>query len=418
VAAQPRTAPTTVAAPDPTTTTLDLSALPSCWPDASLTQPTVPALPDLAAALDGFLADRSVAGRDVSVSVWVDGLGEVLAHDPDRALAPASNQKLLTAMGALTVLGPTARLTTEVRVQPTGELVIEPGGDATLASIGPHSLDSLAVQVRASGVTQASGLLVDETRHDGLRAASGWQPSLIPGSTGPLSAFMVDHNRWRSDAAFLADPATANADRLRDALVAQGVAVTGPTGYASAPSTGRVVAHIESATVAQLIGWMLQFSDNQVADELLQEVGLAARGQGSFAGGAAATQDAIAFLCVPMPGHTDDGSGLSHADARSARELRTLLQAARTASWWPLLDAGLPVAGRTGTLAERMRGTAAEGNVHAKTGTITGGASLTGVGRTAAGRAFVFSVIVNGAGAQNSGPAIDTFVAAIAASSA
>ncbi len=59
-----------------------------------------------------------IAPNAASVSVWIDGLGEVLTRDPDVALAPASNQKLLTAMGALAVLGPDARLATEVKLAP------------------------------------------------------------------------------------------------------------------------------------------------------------------------------------------------------------------------------------------------------------------------------------------------------------
>jgi serine-type D-Ala-D-Ala carboxypeptidase/endopeptidase (penicillin-binding protein 4) len=321
-------------------------------------------------------------------------------------------------MGALAVLGPEARLRTELRLTVTGDLVIEPGGDATLATSGPHSLAALAAQARASGVTQVAGaLLVDETRHDGARRAPGWQDWQIPTYTGPLSAFMVDHNRWRRDPGYLADPALANADRLRESLGAQGVTIAGPTLYAPGPVDGRVVALLESATVAQLVGVMLQHSDNQIADALLHEVGLVARTQGSLAAGAAATVDAVGSLCIPLPGYTDDGSGLSHTNARSARELRALVQAARTAQWWPALVSGLPIAGRTGTLSGRFKGTAADENVRAKTGTIIGGAALTGLGTTASGRAFVFSVIVNGPGAENSTGAIDAFVSAIAGSS-
>ena len=78
------------------TTTLDLSVLPSCWPDPWFGQPpTAPVPGDLAATLDAFAADARVAPNAASVSVWIDGLGEVLTHDPDVALAPASNQKLL-----------------------------------------------------------------------------------------------------------------------------------------------------------------------------------------------------------------------------------------------------------------------------------------------------------------------------------
>ena len=170
--------------------------------------------------------------------------------------------------------------------------------------------------------------------------------------------------------------------------------------------------------MAELVREMLQVSDNQIADMLVKDIGAKATGRGSMASGAAATLDALAPLCVPLTGTTDDGSGLSRADTRSARELRSVVQAARAAPWWPILFDALPRAGRSGTLAGRFRGTAAEDNVHAKTGTIIGGAALSGTGTTAAGRAFVFSVIVNGPNAGSSAGAIDTLVAAVARSGA
>jgi D-alanyl-D-alanine carboxypeptidase/D-alanyl-D-alanine-endopeptidase (penicillin-binding protein 4) len=415
-AAASRPSTTTTTAPIPTTTTLDLSRLPRCWADDSLWQPATAPPPALAAALATFAGAPGVAGNDVSVSVWVDGLGEVLTLDPDRALAPASNQKLLTAMGALAVIGPDVRLATELRLTEVGDLVVEPGGDATLSSTGPHSLDALAAQVRAAGVTTVAGsLLVDETIFDGARTASGWQDWQIPTYTGPMSAFMVDRNRWRGDAAFLADPALANADRLRAALAAAGVSVAGPTAYAAGPAAGTVVARLESPTVAELVTRMLQVSDNQVADLLVKRIGVAATGVGSVDAASTATNTALEPLCVPLVGHTDDGSGLSRRDARSARELRTLVQvASRRAPWWPVVAGGLPVAGRSGTLVSRLRGTAAEANVRAKTGTLIGGAALTGVGSTASGRAFAFSIIVNGPRAESSAGAIDALVAAVA----
>jgi D-alanyl-D-alanine carboxypeptidase len=80
------------------------------------------------------------------------------------------------------------------------------GGDATIRSDGPHSVAALADQVRANGVGRMLGaLVVDETRHDGQRRASGWQDWQMSTYTGPLSALMVQRNRWRTDPAFLAD---------------------------------------------------------------------------------------------------------------------------------------------------------------------------------------------------------------------
>jgi D-alanyl-D-alanine carboxypeptidase/D-alanyl-D-alanine-endopeptidase (penicillin-binding protein 4) len=225
---------------------------------------------------------------------------------------------------------------------------------------------------------------------------------------------MVDGNRWRADSAFLGDPALANADLLRGALARRGIEVRGPTVYAAAAVPGTVVASLVSAPVSVLVRDMLQRSDNQIADLLLKEVGDAATGTGSMANGFAATTTALAPLCIPLAGVADDGSGLSRGNARSAREWRVMLQAARTQPWWPAFVDGLPLAGRSGTLAGRFHGMAAEANVRAKTGTIIGGAALSGYGTTAGGRAFVFSVVVNGPGAEASAGAIDALVAAVA----
>jgi D-alanyl-D-alanine carboxypeptidase/D-alanyl-D-alanine-endopeptidase (penicillin-binding protein 4) len=389
---------------------------PPCVADPSFARPSLPAPDEVARAAARFVADPRVAGHAVGVSVWIDGYGEVLTTNPDLPLAPASNQKLFTAMGALAVLGADRHLTTELRLTPRGDLIIVPGGDPTITSAGSHSLAALARQVRDAGFGAITGaLFVDESRHDPARRAPGWQDWQIPTYTGPLSSFMVDDNRWRRDPAFLADPALANAERLRGALLLHGVTIAGGTGYGAAEAGAPAIATLASPPIGQLVRDMLQRSDNQTADLLLEEIGVSAWGIGSLANGAAATTTALEALCVPVAGATDDGSGLSRANQRSAREWRQLLQAARAAPWGPLLVDDLPVAGRSGTLSNRMRDTAAEGNVHAKTGTIIGGAALSGYGTTTSGRAFVFSVVINGPGAEQGTGAIDTLVAAIAA---
>ena len=399
---------TTTAVPPPETE-------PDCSPDRTLLEQAVTAPADLAAARDAFLRDPRIAPHSVSLSVWIDGYGEVLVHQPGLALAPASNQKLYTAIGALAVIGPDARLVTDVRLGPGGDLTIVGGGDATLTRRGPHSVAAMAEQVRAAGVTRVAGaLLVDESRHDGARRANGWQDWQLPAHTGPMSAFMVDDNRWRVDPAFVADPAVANAELLRQELGARGIAVDGPTREAPGGS-GRVVATLPSAPVAELVATMLRTSDNQIADLLLKEVAVAAGGVGSAAGAATVVDAALAPLCLTLSGVVDDGSGLSRTNARSAREWRVLLQAARDQPWWQRLHDGLPLAARSGTLASRFAGTAAAGNVRAKTGTIIGGTALSGYGTTSGGRAFVFSAVVNGPGSQAGAGAIDGLVAAIAA---
>ena len=62
----------------------------------------------------------------------------------------------------------------------------------------------------------------------------------------------------------------------------------------------------------------------------------------------------------------------------------------------PALIDSLPTAGVDGTLDDRMRGSAAQGNCHAKTGTLTGVSALSGYCFNESGRKFVFSILMNG----------------------
>ena len=120
---------------------------------------------DLRAAVAAALAAPGFAGADVSASVWVEGIGEVAGHGLDRPLLPASNQKLLTAVGALALLEPDHRVATRV-LQAGDDVVLVASGDPALTRTGPHSLAALAAQVRASGVRSVAGdLVVDVSRY-------------------------------------------------------------------------------------------------------------------------------------------------------------------------------------------------------------------------------------------------------------
>src|SRR5262249_60661145 len=120
---------------------------------------------------------------------------------------------------------------------------------------------------------------------DGLRRAGQWQDWQVPAYAGPLSALMVDDNRDRRDAEFLADPALANGQAFRFALAAHGVGVNGPTVHGVAAPNGAVIASLTSAPVLALLTDALQRSDNMAAEELLKEVGHATGAPGSTAGG-------------------------------------------------------------------------------------------------------------------------------------
>jgi len=190
------------APPAPLTVPPPPEPAPAAAAPAAPAPPPSPAAAALAALVDSRLVDPRLAGTTVGLSVWAEGLGEVAARNADVPLTPASNQKLFTAMGVLSLLPQTDTLVTEVRATGaqagrtvTGDLYVVGGGDPTLHAKGPHSLDDLAAAVKARGIDEIQGSLIgDETRYDTVRTAPGWLPQHVPVFIGPLSALVVDRN--------------------------------------------------------------------------------------------------------------------------------------------------------------------------------------------------------------------------------
>lgn len=383
---------------------------------------TTTTLPTPASALADLLADERIEGDAVSVSVSIDGQGEVVTHEPDLPLRAASNQKLLTAAGALAYLDPTERLQTRlVGTGPVvagvlhGDLVLVGGGDPTLGPLGPNSIDDLARQLGARGITRVSGrLLLDESRFDTVRTAPGW-PDLWWEDMGSLSALSIDRNWYDLDGAFLADPQPANGTLMKFALAVHGVSVDGTTATASV-SEGEVLATVSSPTITEIVNVMLVRSDNYYAEILVKEIGhRSTRAPGTTADGLAAIQRLFQGLCVTLDGIDADGSGLSYDNFRSSRELRSLLQASMTQPWGELLFAGLAVADGK-SFGGRYQDPAVHGRMRAKGGSLDVARSLTGFTATASNRTVTFSVVINGPNVRDANAAIEDFVTKLAQS--
>ena len=389
---------------------------------ASADEPT-PVMPAQRDALRRRL-EAALAGSTavtLSAAVDVDGYGAVLRRDAAHALPPASTQKSYVGLGALVALGPNARLRTEVarRKLPVagvldGHVWLVAGGDPYLTNAG---LRALARDVRAAGISTITGdVRLDDSRYDARRTASGWKSSFMPGHSGPLSAMAVDRNRWRSDSAFLADPALPAAVRFRDHLRAEGVTVRGTVRRERRPADAVTAAERLSGPVPAVVRRALKDSDNFAAELLLKEVGRVTRGDGSSAGGLAAVRALLREHAVPM-GAGADGSGLSAHDRQTTSGQVLLLRAAETSGSGAAFRAALPIGCRDGTLKRRYCGTAAEGRVSAKTGTLSGVRALSGYTETVSGRTVWFSFQLTGV--RDGGralAAIDRAVVALASS--
>jgi D-alanyl-D-alanine carboxypeptidase/D-alanyl-D-alanine-endopeptidase (penicillin-binding protein 4) len=321
----------------------------------------------------------------------------VYSRNASLPLLPASNEKLAVTYAALTALGPSFQIETDVlgegqQVDTTweGDLVLKGYGDPTLV---PGDLTVLAKQVRAAGITRVTGrVLADESWFDARRTAPGWKAAFYIEESPPLSALIVDRGlvgRYTSH-----DPALAAADLFRVALLRAGVRVAGGTAHGVADDSAVPLAAIDSAPLRAIVRWMDRVSDNFEAEMLLKQLGAIQAEHGTTAAGVGVVTGLLTQAGVPMGGvRLVDGSGLSLLDRFTANALVSLL-----AVMWndpgvrPELLAALPVAGRSGTLVDRMRGTAAAGVVLAKTGTTSNASALSGF----VGDRYVFSVLQNG----------------------
>jgi D-alanyl-D-alanine carboxypeptidase/D-alanyl-D-alanine-endopeptidase (penicillin-binding protein 4) len=389
-----------------------------------LTAVTPAATARAASPTDGLRAQVLGALAASSAKAWgteihLGGVGTVVSRNAGWALPPASTQKLPVAVSLLLATDPGRRLETEVRVTERvtdegvvrGDLVLVGGGNPVLRTA---DLAALAREVRAAGIRWVEGdVWADDSRYDRVRRAPGWKPSFVPTHVGPLSALAVDGNAWRRDAAFLADPVSANLAKFRALLVKAGVGVPGASRIGRADADSDVIAVHRSPTIAQLVTLMLKDSNNLIAEMLTKELGYTVARGTTAAGLAAVQQQGSRFGIMRAP--MADGSGLSAYDRQSpAGQVRWLRSAADT-SVGPLIRSSLPVACGDGTLRWRMCRTAAAGRVRAKTGTLAGVRTLAGYAVTRSGRPVTFAIqlsgVHNGLAART---AIDKAVVAVA----
>lgn len=314
-------------------------------------------------------------------------------------LLPASALKLLTAATALRELGPAHRIATRVVLDGTRMTIIG-GGDATLKSTGAGaSLAVLARRVAAQAPKAPVDLTYDISLFRGRTLAAGWSRSFpAAGVVAPVQALMADQGRARPGGnSRVADPARAAAAAFARALRAAGVTVRAVTA-GTAPAGATEIARVVSAPVQLLVNHMLTDSDNDLAEGLAHLSGIAAGGEGSFAGGAQAMTATAKALNLPTQGIAlFDGSGLSSRDRIAAQALGGILLHSAQGTFGGIAPA-LAVAGFTGTLADRFTSRAqhsAAGYVRAKTGTLSTVVNLAGIVPDVDGRVLVFAIMAN-----------------------
>ena len=276
------------------------------------------------------------------------------------------------------------------------QVIVSPGaaiGDVAMLSIAP-SYAGVAPRGTVRTVQAGGG------------ASISMQQSARSSAIGFTGTIALDAGRQVRTIA-VQNPTQYFVSAVREALIANGIDVRGPAvdvddlAESVSPAGAEAMLTHRSPALSSLADTLMKLSQNMYAETLLRTMGKQRSGVGTADAGRAVVRDVLASWGVrPSEVLMADGSGLSRYNLVTADAMVTVLAHVYddVRLRQPYLDT-LPIAGRAGTLSARMKGTAAEGNAHAKTGSFTNARAVAGFVRTADGEPLAFSIIANNYGA-------------------
>lgn len=359
--------------------------------------------------------------------------GEVLFDRNGGTPGPtASVMKTVTSAAALATLGPDYRVSTTVVAGSTpGQIVIVGGGDVTLSRLpggqgafytGAPSIQDLANQAKqAMGGQPITSIVVDAS----LFGGPVWQPSwdeneerVVEGSTPYMTALMVDGDRDNPGA--VESPRSTDPVGRAVQYFQQYLGTSVPVSEGTAPAGARQLAVVQSQPVTTLIQQAMKYSDNTIMEELARLVSIKNGAGNTFDAENAGVLAGLKGYGIDTAGlHIADGSGLSGDNAVPPSYMtRLFIKVLNRENGLGVIYDGLPVSGQSGTLGagyNRFTGAnaAARGAVHAKTGWIDHGYTLSGIVDSADGTPLTFAVYALGNVGDNAKQAIDTLVTGI-----
>lgn len=202
----------------------------------------------------------------------------------------------------------------------------------------------------------------------------------------------------------ITNPTLWYATVLMETLQDEGIVIEGTpvdcddiAGYSfDVTAAPRLITH-QSPPLGAILSALMKRSQNMYAENMVYTLGYETTGRGTFSAGRDAIQEALRKIGIePSEYIFSDGSGLSRYNYLSPNVIIKMYEAMYNSelkdAWWE----AQAIAGVDGTIRSRMRGTAAEGNVRGKTGTIANTRSLSGYVSTADGEQLMFSFLCNG----------------------
>lgn len=339
--------------------------------------------------LDSLMQSKLLETSMVGMIVYDLTADSVLYKVNERqAMRPASTMKLVTAISALDCLGGSYQFRTQLYYTGNiedhtlnGDLYCVGGFDPAFNS---DDMKAFVESILRMGVDTIRGrIIADKSMKDADLLGEGWcwdddNPKLSPLSLGRDIAFLDRFVNELSENGIVLDHI-----RLSDGNL---------------PNDAYIICS-RFHNMDQILQRMMKNSDNFYAEAMFYQIGVSTGHRPVRAKDAAGV---IKQLIQKVgngknPYRIADGSGLSlYNYVTPELEMRLLRYAYRNSNIYMHLLPSLPIAGRDGTLKTRMKGTFAEENVKAKTGTVTGISALAGYCTSANGHQLCFSIINQG----------------------
>ena len=336
--------------------------------------------------LDEILASKAVKGRSVSALLIDSESGRALYEsNPDKLLKPASNTKLFTTAAAMSLLGEDYRFVTKIYADNTidkkgvlkGNLYLVGQHDLTWSKhFYPSSrfpLDQMAEQLAALGLKKIKGKIIVQGAflYDGFH----------------FSEYSSAKHRKRAAEMF---QKALKDKKIRGGKLERRGTIDAPKGVTELVSWSSVPLSVMCSPINRL-------SHNEFADVLGLHLGYVKKGKSDGKSGGQAVIDWVKSIGISTKGlKLNDGSGLSHDNRVSARQLAGLvqyMQSSRAGAAWSL---SLSRAGINGTFRNRLKGANTRGRVFAKSGTLNGVITAGGfLEHKHDGRRYVFAILLN-----------------------
>ncbi len=311
----------------------------------------------------------------------------IFRHNERQMLRPASTMKLVTAIAGIDRLGSSYQFRTSLYYTGTidngtltGDIWCVGGFDPLFNS---DDMKAFVESIHQMGVdTIRARIVADKSMKDADRLGEGW---CWDDDNPVLSPLLISRK----------DKFT---ERLVEDLMEAGITVDAYQTEDVLPN-GAYIVCTRFHTIDQVLMGMMKDSNNLSAEAMFYQIAAA---DGRRPARASYARSVIRRLIGRTGLRGDDykiadGSGLSLYNYVSAElEVRLLRYAYLNAEIYNHLLPSLPIAAQDGTLSKRMHGSFTDGNVRAKTGTLTGISSLAGYCTAANGHTLCFAIINQG----------------------